>query len=63
MCRYLFIIHIYFRSLCVWCKLTDDAQVDDVWNLSYMSSTSFKWLLLTMNVTFEHIIVSKLYCL
>eukprot|EP00112_Aurelia_sp_Birch-Aquarium-sp1_P017616 Seg41.4 transcript_id=Seg41.4/GoldUCD/mRNA.D3Y31 product="hypothetical protein" protein_id=Seg41.4/GoldUCD/D3Y31 len=43
-------------SLCVWCKLTDDAQVDDVWNLSYMSSTSFKWLLLTMNVTFEHII-------
>ena len=42
----------------MWSKLTDDTQVDDVWNLSYMSSTSFKCLLLTMNVTFEHIIVS-----
>ena len=47
----------------MWNKLTDDAQVDDVWNLSYMSSTSFKWLLLTMNVTFEHIIVSIAVCL
>eukprot|EP00794_Sanderia_malayensis_P020386 gene20386-22396_t len=41
---------------CTWSKLNDSEEGGEVWNLSFSSSTNFKWLLTTMGVSYEHIV-------
>ena len=41
----------------VWSRLSDSDALEETWKLSYTSSNNFKWLLQSVNVTFEKIMV------
>jgi len=41
----------------VWSRLSDSDALEETWKLSYTSSDNFKWLLQSVNVTFEKIMI------
>ena len=48
----------FFRLHGIWGRLSGNDDLEETWKLSYTSSTNFKWLLQSVNVAFEKIVVS-----